>query len=237
MLDRILLKSIIPYRILKVRRRLHGVVSFHDRVSKYLPRDPVILEAGANDGKHTLELSVTWPHGRIHAIEPIPESFSRLVRTTRFRSNVRWYQVALAEKTELRQMFVSDNSGLSSSLMAPHRHLDVYPDVHFPTTTTVLAQSLDDWAAQNAVSRIDAMWLDLQGYEPVVLRAAQRILSTVRVIQTEVNVEELYEGCVMYKEFRKFLEEQGFIVVFENFTKSLKDGDVIFVRKTLEPGA
>jgi hypothetical protein len=129
-------------------------------------------------------------------------------------------------------MFVADNGGESSSLMAPAAHLSAFPEVHFPATISVLAQSLDDWAAQHSVDHLDLMWLDMQGYEPPVLMSSTRLLKSVRVIHTEVNLQELYAGCVRYEPFRQFLEGEGFAVIREQFKGSVY-GDVTFVRKGL----
>jgi FkbM family methyltransferase len=232
MINRQILKSFVPTAVLRAKRRISGLVTFRDQVARYLPQAPVILEAGANDGTDTLELSLSWPLGQVYAIEPIPESFSALVSRTRFRSNVHWSQVALADRTELRQMFVSDNSGQSSSLMKPAAHKAAFPGIQFPTTTSVLAQSLEEWAAQNSVDHIDLMWLDMQGYEPPVLMSSERLLRTVRVIRTEVNLQELYEGCILYGPYRQFLEDQGFVVLLEQLRGSVW-GDVTFVRRGL----
>ena len=45
---------------------------------KFLPENPVILEAGAHKGKDTVEMAKLWPAGTIHAFEPVPSLFKKL---------------------------------------------------------------------------------------------------------------------------------------------------------------
>ena len=51
-------------------------------IARYLPADPVIVEAGAHLGYDTLAMSRCWPRGHIHAFEPIPSIFSQLQQRT-----------------------------------------------------------------------------------------------------------------------------------------------------------
>jgi len=83
--------------------------------------------------------------------------------------------------------------------------------------------------SKNNVDRIDFLWLDMQGYEPLMLQSSKKILKTVKVIYTEVNHKELYKGAILYPEFKQWLEKQGFTLVktcfpFEDW------GDALFVR-------
>jgi hypothetical protein len=76
--------------------------------------------------------------------------------------------------------------------------------------------SLDDWARENEIAKVDLLWLDLQGLEFDVLSASSLVLPTVKVIYTEVSLKEMYEGARLYPEYRRWLEDQGFEVVAED---------------------
>ena len=45
----------------------------------------------------------------------------------------------------------------------------------FGDAIEVLTTSLDDWAAQHGVDRVDFLWLDLQGTELDALRGGERL--------------------------------------------------------------
>jgi FkbM family methyltransferase len=44
----------------------------------YLPSNPIILEAGANDGTDTMNLKRIWDSSTVHAFEPNPRMFQTL---------------------------------------------------------------------------------------------------------------------------------------------------------------
>ena len=55
-------------------------------------------------------------------------------------------------------------------------------------------------------------------------------LKKTRYLYTEVSLEELYEGTVLYPEYKKFLESNGFEVVFEDLPWT--DGGNVLFRNT-----
>jgi 2-O-methyltransferase len=198
-------------------------------IAKYLPENPVILEAGAHIGRDTEKMAHVWPQATIHAFEPIPALFRVLKERTSANPRIQCYPLAFSDKRGSCEMHVSGGtSDGSSSLDAPTGHLTEHPKVTFSSTCTVQTDTIDDWAASRGISRIDFMWLDLQGHELRVLRAAPLCLQTTRVIHAEVILKPLYAGCVLYPELRAWLEGQGFEVVCEALPWP-DAGNVLFV--------
>src|SRR5579872_7029568 len=104
----------------------------------YLPENPVVIDAGAHDGRTTLELSRLWPNGTIHAFEPVPQLFSDLQRRTSNSLNIKTYNVALGHEKGTAIFYVSQGRGDgSSSLLEPKDHLVHFPDVKFPKKISV----------------------------------------------------------------------------------------------------
>lgn len=198
-------------------------------IAKYLPSSPVILEAGAHVGHDTKAMAKFWPLATIHAIEPIPALFVELKKRTSALSRVKCHQVALSDNPGIVEMHVSSgDSDESSSVLKPTGHLSEYPTVVFSSKCQVIANTIDSWANSEGISKIDFMWLDLQGHELTTLRASPKILSTTQVIHTEVSLKPLYSGGALYDELRDWLCGQGFKVVQEALVGP--DGNVLFVR-------
>ena len=197
---------------------------------KYLPANPVILEAGAYDGSDTLEMATLWPQATIFAFEPVPDSYQLAKEKTKKCANVAVIQAALSPKNGEIEFFVSSGmvGAQSSSMLEPNHHLTEFPKVLFNKVIKVPAINIDSWAKQQGVTHIDCMWLDMQGAECAVLRACPNILSTVKVLITEVNFIELYKGCVLFEEFRTWLESQGFQLIKLQNKRTF--GDALFVR-------
>ncbi|MCL4360891.1 FkbM family methyltransferase [Candidatus Dependentiae bacterium] len=203
---------------------------------KFLPNNPLVLEAGAYDGEDSINLSHNWPHGFIYSFEPVPQLFNKLLNNTNNIKNIKTYELALGDFIGLAKFYVSEFNdkpgipGQSSSLLAPKEHLIHAPQVLFKNEIEVQVTTLDDWAKKNNIDHIDFMWLDMQGYELNMLKASTEILKTVKVILTEVEFVEAYKGQYLFKDVKEFLENQGFKMIAINNACSWF-GDALFVRK------
>jgi 2-O-methyltransferase len=200
-------------------------------IATYLPCNPTIVEAGAHTGQDTVELATMFPEGRVFAFEPVPDLFKKLVRTTRRLRNVTPCLMALAHSDGILKLNVSEGgSNASSSILKPKRHLEIHPEVEFKNSIEVKGITLDRWATENEIERVDFLWLDLQGAELAVLKAAPRILQNTSAIYMEVSLIETYEGCPLYAEVRGWLEARGFVVDREELPW-VDGGNVLFVRQ------
>jgi FkbM family methyltransferase len=198
-------------------------------IGRFIPQNPVILDAGANGGQDSVEMARLWPKSTIHAFEPVPAVFAKLKRNTRKYANIRCYEMALGECQTEAEMFFSVGQDASSSLLEPKELLAEYPDIAFEKGSTVKVNTIDRWAEQTGIDHVDLMWLDMQGYEFKALQGAQQVLKKVRAIHTEVDLTEIYKGAGLYNEVRPWLEKRGFRVEREELScKSF--GNVLFVQ-------
>jgi 2-O-methyltransferase len=187
-------------------------------LGRYIREDAVIVEAGAHRGIDTVQFARLWPDGRIHAFEPVPHVYEHLQRNTAPYGNVRTYQLALGDRDAAMPMWLSDpEHDYSSSLLEPREHLAEFPEIAFEQTMSVRVTTLESWAEREGIDRIDAMWLDMQGYELAVLKAAGAVLETTRAIIMEVSATELYAGVPLWPEVRAWLESQGFQIEQEHW--------------------
>ena len=206
-------------------------------IAKYLKKDPVIVEAGAHDGGDTVRMCKQWPKATIHAFEPRPDVYKKLCKKTKKYKKVHTYPLALSDKSRRQTLYLSsskDNTcDAQSSLFEPDKTNwpeDLANNIQFNQTIEVKARSLDDWARNNHIQKIDFLWLDLQGNEFQVLKASPNVLSMVKVIKTEVSKKPLYKGTLPYAEFKAWFEEKGFRCI-----QDCNDfhGDAIFIKKDL----
>lgn len=194
-------------------------------------KSPVIIEAGAHIGSDTIEMTKVWPKGTIHAFEPIPAIYEKLVKNTKKYNNIVTYETALSDKTGTAEIYVSSgNSDGSSSLLSPKEHIAEHPDVLFKSQIRIKTIKLDEWAMQNKITHIDFAWLDMQGFELPVLKASEVMLNTLTAIYTEVSLKEMYEGAALYPEFRSWMQSKGFKVALEDL-RWQDMGNVLFIRE------
>lgn len=209
-----------------------------DYIQKYLSNNPVIIEAGAFDGKDTLRLAEKWPNATIHAFEPVPAIFEQLKKNTEHIKNIHRYSIALSSQTGTATFYVAEKPhkpgkiNQAGALHKPKERLKHSP-IEFPRTIKVQTITLDDWAMQNNIDHVDMLWLDLQGYELPVMQAAPKILNTVNVIFTEVAFIEAYEGQPQYKDVKNWLENNDFTMIGKDFEDPPQwfFGNALFVKK------
>jgi FkbM family methyltransferase len=215
------------YAIPKIRNeRISKVV-----LRKYLPQNPVIIDCGSYDGSDSIQFSKLLKGAIIHSFEPVNELYARLIKNTKPYNNISCYPIALADKNGSMDFYISEGgSDASGSLLEPKDHLKDHPDTFFLNRVTVTTTTLDKWAKENAIKRVDMLWLDMQGYELKMLKASDVILRTVSVIHTEVSTRETYKGVAQYNDLRSFLEAKGFNVKLEAVPKGWDMGNVLFVR-------
>lgn len=203
-------------------------------LKKYLPANPVIIDCGAHDGSDSVELATIFKKGIIHSFEPVEELYLRLKKKAEKYNNIHSYQIALADKNGVMDLYVSEGSSdASSSLLEPVEHLKDHPGTFFKNTVSVSTNTLDSWANKNAILKVDMLWLDMQGYELNMLKASEFILGTVSVIHTEVSTKETYKEVTQYKEYRSFLESKGFELLLEAIPKGWDMGNALFLRKKI----
>lgn len=223
----VLLPSMAPIHVIKLLKPL-------------LPRDPVIFEAGAYDGTDSALLSRVWPDATIYSFEPVPELYARLVKNTERYKKIHTYQLALSNNNGFADFILSEHTKKpgevfqSSSLLQPKEHLKRDHSVIFNKTISVKTVTIDSWAQENNVTKIDFMWLDLQGMELDVLKAAPKIMSTVRVVYIEVEFVEAYAKQALFEEVDEWLKTQGFKRIARDFKLPLNKrcwfGNCVYVR-------
>lgn len=215
----------------------HPVDALHI-AKRYLPQNPVIIEAGANEGLESIFMAKMWPAGTVHSFEPVPELYKTVVANTKALTNIRTYQLALSNNIGTAKFYVSETSGQpnipsqSSSLLAPKDHLIYAPQVLFKKAIEVKTTTIDAWAEEHKIEKVDCLWLDMQGSELSAMMAAPKVMKSVKVILTEVEFVEAYKGQPLYPDVKAWLEAQGFqmIALDVDLKHPYWFGDILFVR-------
>jgi FkbM family methyltransferase len=206
----------------------------YGEIGRYIPDDPVIVEAGAFDGTNTREFCQVWPRCSVFAFEPVPGAREKLLRVAeQFPRQIRPQAFALGKQTGSGEMYVSGDQSSggeqSSSLMPPAATCTEFPFVSFrESKIAVDVVRLDEWASRNGIGRIDLLWFDLQGMELSALEGAGDLLDEVKAIHCEVQNIALYEGAPLYPKLAEWLRRRGFKVSREAIFR--RGGNVLFTK-------
>jgi len=176
-------------------------------VIPFLPENPNILEAGARYGLDTVRFARNWPKGHIFAFEPVKVFYDRMINSVQRGkfTNVSTFNFGLFSKTGLQSFYYAEKCGGASSFLPDNGVCD-YGD----KMMILPCRRADEWAAEHNVTRIDFMWLDMEGAEIYMLKAAKNLLATTKVILTEINFREFRTGSTTFDELKSYLESQGF---------------------------
>ena len=189
---------------LSTKREAQQALSF---LSSNELANAIVLDVGANIGSYTQAILDELDTVCIYAFEPSSAARKNLIAVHGLNPKVIVEPFALAH-TESKATLYSDypGSGLAS---LTKRQLD-YMDIGFEFQETVVALTLDNWAAQNHVMPT-LIKLDVEGHELDVLRGGKQTINSARVVQFE------FGGCnidtrTFFRDFWIFFDEAGFIL-------------------------
>src|SRR5258707_2202086 len=153
------------------------------QVRQYLKPGMTFVDVGANVGYYTLlAASLVGPRGQVLAFEPSPYAFDRLVDaiTRNDMSQVCAIQSGLSDGSGEKRLFLPNQQGNHSPSMVPNAG-------GHPINVSV--RQLDDWLAEHDVDCVDLMKIDVEGFEPNVIKGAAKYIQQgrVRAILCEFN--------------------------------------------------
>lgn len=176
-------------------------------ISRLLSPGMVVVDVGANLGLYTLLASMrVGPAGQVHSFEPAPVQFHHLSLNLRLNrvSNVVANNMALADHRGTRTLYLSTgwNQGTHSLGRAAE---SVSP-------CTVSCATLDDYADERGLHRIDLMKADVEGAELLVLSGARKTIDRLRPGLVLLEADEGYCRALGYstRDVKAFLELFGY---------------------------
>jgi len=153
-------------------------------VRRYLKPGMTFVDVGANVGYYTaLAAHLAAAQGRVIAFEPSPYAFERLTRMIAGNGlkQAEAVNAALGDEPGTLDLYSSgDPANHSPSLVSAEDR---------PVLARVPVRTLDEEAKRLQLERIDFIKIDVEGYEPSVLRGAKRLLAErrIRAILCEFN--------------------------------------------------
>ena len=195
-----------------------------------------VVHVGANTGQEreqyaSLGLRVLW-------IEPIPDIFKRLEANIASYPRQTAVQALITDVDgKLYDFHVANNDAASSSILALDRHKELWPTVSYTSSMSLRSTTLPRLFEELRLNPLlyEALVLDTQGSELLVLRGASSLLKYFEYVKTEVPDFEAYSGCCVLSEMDDFLGRLGFQEVSRRKFASLEGVgayyDVIYQRQ------
>ena len=175
------------------------------------------MHVGANDGQergiyHDYGLNVVW-------VEAIPDVYEMLVKNVRPYPNQIAINALLTDVIgEKVRFYIANNNGQSSSIFDLALHRDVWPEVDYVGYIELETNTLDNLLSSRQAdqSAIDALVLDTQGSELLVLKGSEQLLHHISYVKVEAADFEAYKGGATVESIQQYLKAFSFVLVEKN---------------------
>ena len=201
-----------------------------------------VIHVGASRGQekihyHELGVGVVW-------VEAIPEVFEKLQRNIAPYPEQRALNALVADTDGTRFDFhVSSNHGESSSIFHFHLHREIWPHVEYDRDISLESVTLATLLRQEHLdpTGYDALVLDTQGSELLVLKGAESLLGGFKFIKTEASDFEAYKGGCLLADIQSYLNARGFVECARKWRHMHKSGgcyfDVVYRNTAFDTGS
>lgn len=196
----------------------------------------VFVEIGMHFGIDTVDFRRMHPQARIVSFEPDPRNIEMIKKLGNDKI-CELYEIALSNTNQPMDFYLSSGNSrgrvpevilqqndwsCSSSLKKPTGHLNVHKWITFPSSVKVQCSKLDDFEPLKN-TKIDFMWVDVQGAEDLVFSCAQETLKNTHYVYTEYCNQQLYENQ---------LNLEGVLKLFPGFKLLIDYGGDVLLENT-----
>ena len=227
-----------PWRMQKKIKRLERKYDdlYFFLNNQYLKKVSGVIHIGANIGQErfnykALDLDVIW-------IEPIPVIYKKLSNNINLIPNQLALNYLITDKDDMEyELKVTDNEGMSSSIFDLHLHKEIWPEIKNNENIKIKSKTLETIFKEKEINldKYQALIIDTQGSELLVLKGCRSILRKFKYIKTEASDFEVYKNCCQLKDIEKFMNENDFyridIQLFKEKISVGKQYDVLYKRR------
>ncbi len=197
-----------------------------------------IIELGARDCKETLCFEENYLNANILTFECNPAALPVCRERVSGKPRITLFEKAVSETNGKIKFYPIDpertettwpdgNPGASSMFRASGKYpIENYVQNEIEVDTVRLDTVLELYKS----SIIDLLWMDLQGAELIALKGLGDRLKDVKVVHTEAEFMEIYNGQPLFKDIKRFMLKNNFKSVGYTY-KSDFSCDAVFLNK------
>jgi FkbM family methyltransferase len=188
-----------------------------------------VIHVGAHEAEESVQYSeAKW--GKVYWVEAQPDKVKFLKKKFANSEDLVFDAAVWSKPGIPLDLQVMTNSA-STSLLNLGTHNEAHPDIKFSHSIKVTTQILEDIIPSDSIA--DYLCLDIQGAELEALRGFGARVKELKWIYSEVNKDELYEGCCLVSELDDYLSSFGFIRSATRWTE-FGWGDALYVNKNVD---
>ena len=171
-----------------------------------------VLDVGAHAGQFAKKLRGLGFGGTIYSVEPQLAAYEALLASA--RADARWIPLArqgAGAKREVMDLNIAEN-GWSSSFRPVHaNHVAAERSTRTIGRERVFVSRSGELLRPESMAGIEALKIDVQGFEDQVLEGYRAWLPNIRLLLLELSLVECYEGAPdLFELDRRLVSEFGF---------------------------
>jgi FkbM family methyltransferase len=155
-----------------------------------------VLDIGSNSGQFARKLRSFGYPGIIYSVEPQAGAYAELLRNA--SADLRWFPLArqgAGSKSGFIDLNVAENGWSSSVLEVHDNHVRAERTTRIVGRERIYVASADSLLDPAHMADIEAVKIDVQGYEDRVLDGYLPQLENVRLLMLELSMVECYRGA------------------------------------------
>ena len=170
-----------------------------------------VIHVGANTGQEIQ----TYNHHNLDVIwvEPITEVFKVLLENIKnYPKHIAYNSLITDTDNKEYDFHIANNYGQSSSIYGLKKHKQIWPDIHYIANLRLKSITLKKLIQKTKtdIRKYQALIIDTQGSELLILKGATDILHHFKFITLEVADFESYENCCKLSDIEAYMEENNF---------------------------
>lgn len=197
---------------------LNWMLSDFTPIHNFLNANPIIVADVGARGGHLGEINNLKPYLSYYGFDADKEECKRIESVPHQDFN----------SYKILPYYVGKNEGLvdfhlfrdlgSSSKLKPNQYFKNNYSVSHEITSTVSVESrtMDSILAENNLELPDFIKLDTQGTELEILKNSPKSLCNCLLIESEIEIIEMYDGQPLIGEFLTFMDNNGFDILYIN---------------------
>jgi len=169
-------------------------------IRRFLPDGSVMFDVGTRFGVYGLTLAhLAGPSVTVYCFEPNPVNYTRLNRNIALNGmrNLRTFQLGLGDWVGSARVVTNNDGDSGASSLAEGEG--------------TLITTLDRFCEEHQIQRIDFMKVDIEGFEPRLLKAGQKSLDRFKpAMLIELNTQVLVRAGSSVEELLGSLRKLGY---------------------------
>ncbi len=189
----------------------------------------LVLDVGANSGQFAKDLMLSGYSERIHSFEPVQSQYEFLRKSAIKNEKWKTHNIAFGDRISEDEIFVSSNSGLSSSFLRLNaNHINNFPSIKITKTEKVKILTIHDYINRVGIDpKRTLLKLDVQGFESKVLAGCHDQLEHFALCFLEVSLIPLYDEEATFLEILNYLIKNGHRLIDVRHGVRAKSGELL----------